>query len=139
MKIITAALVCLLLAGAWLQAVGAKSRTQSSLRNGCKPFLRFSSSACASLQLLFHIGGEKDVPAENPVLQEHQLHLLLQKPSNVSGCKSSEPPYLGSPSALLTCEIEAERRPRGLCLTDKIMGSGLFKKDKPLPVKGNMS
>ncbi|TEA32067.1 hypothetical protein DBR06_SOUSAS25810036 [Sousa chinensis] len=91
--------------------------TQSSLRNGCKPFLRFSSSACVILQVLFHTGGEKDVPAENPVLQEHQLHLLLQKPSN----------------------IEAERRPRGLCLTDKIMGSGLFKKDKPLPVEGNMS
>lgn len=48
------------------------------LRNGCKLFLRFSSSARVVLQLLLYIYEEKDFPGENTVLQKHQLHLPLR-------------------------------------------------------------
>ena len=65
--------------------------TQSRLRNECDSFLCFSSSARVILQLLFHNSEEKDFSEENPVLQEHQLHLLLQKPSDVSNVSSSIP------------------------------------------------
>lgn len=65
--------------------------TQSGLRNECDPFLCFSSSARVILQLLFHNSEEKDFFEENPMLQEHQLHLLLQKPSDVSDVSSSVP------------------------------------------------
>lgn len=68
--------------------------TQNGLRNKCKPFLCFSSSACAILQLLFQNGEGKNFSQENPVLQEHQLHLLLQRPSDVRNVSSSVPNLL---------------------------------------------
>ena len=68
--------------------------TQNGLRSKCKPFLCFSSSACAILQLLFQNSEGKDFSEENPVLQEHQLHLLLQRPSDVRNVSSSVPNLL---------------------------------------------
>ena len=68
--------------------------TQNGLRNKYKPFLCFSSSACAILQLLFQNGEGKNFSQGNPVLQEHQLHLLLQRPSDVRNVSSSVPNLL---------------------------------------------
>lgn len=64
------------------------------LRNEGKPFLCFSSSACVVLQLLLHIYGEEDFPAEDPVLPEHQLHLPLPKKPDVSGLSLLNPNFL---------------------------------------------
>ncbi|XP_055433236.1 C-C motif chemokine 1 isoform X1 [Bubalus kerabau] len=85
-------------------------------RVGERRFPRGHWTACAILQLLFQNSEGKDFSEENPVLQEHQLHLLLQRPS----------------------DIQADWRPTVLCLAKRFMGSGLFKEDKPLPVKGNV-
>lgn len=63
------------------------------MRNGCKLFLCFSSSASVVLQVLLYICEEKASPEENLLLPIHQFLLLPQRGCNVSVFPCSIPDF----------------------------------------------